>query len=118
MSELTDYLQALLPEDGEDQLEVSENGYPDTFNICTQETLDWYLEYFRDCGIQDYTDIVCGLWALPPRIQVGGVDLCNYDYADFVSPSTGRPIVFNFRQEDSDAIREYIEDLAGWGNQF
>ena len=114
-SELEDYLQDLLPEDGEDWIEVTDGGYPDALDIRTQETLDRYLDCVRNCSsIQDETDNLCGPWAIPPRIQVGGEDMCNYECAYYISPSTGRPIIFYFQEEDSQALREYIETLAGW----
>ncbi len=114
VSELTDCLQSRMPEEGEDQFEVSGDGYLESVDIRTQETLDRYLDCVRNCSsVQDHTDWDCGIYALPPSVRVAGQDTCNCDYVTYTSPSTGRYIVFCLRQEDSQAFGDYLAQRAG-----
>lgn len=114
VSELADYLQRFLPEDGEDRVEVDGDGRPEAFDIRTQETLDWYMDLVRNhTYFVDYWGVDC-IWSMPPSILVGGKSLLHYDYFSFTSPSTRRLIGFRFQDEASRMILDRINELAGW----
>lgn len=114
VSELADYLQSRMPEEGEDQFKVDGDGYLESVNIRTQETLDRYLDCVRNClSVQDRTNVDCGIYALPPSVRVAGRDTCNCEYVTYTSPSTGRYIAFCLRREDSQAFVDYLTRRAG-----
>lgn len=113
VSELTDYLQSRMPEEGGDQFKVSENGYLESVNIRTQETLDRYLDCVRNCSsIQDQTDWICGIYMMPPYVRVAGRDTCDCEHVTYTSPATGRPIAFTIAWEDTVEFSQYLADLA------
>lgn len=113
VSELADYLQSRIPEEGRDQFEVSENGYLESVNICTQETLDRYLDCVRNCvHIADTTGRDCGIWVMAPYVRAAGQDTCDCKHVTYTSPATGRPIAFTIAWEDTVAFAEYLADLA------
>lgn len=119
VSELTDYLQSRMPEEGEDQFKVSENGYLESVNIRTQETLDRYLDCVRNSvHIEDTTDRICGIWVMPPYVRVAGRDTCDCEYVTYTSPATGRHIAFALAWEDTVAFAGYLADLAQAKNPY
>ena len=94
VAELADYLQSRMPDEGEDQFEVDAYGYLESVNIRSQETLDRYLDCVRNCSsILDQTDVICGIYVLPPSVRVAGRNACNCHYVTYTSPSTGRYII-------------------------
>lgn len=113
VSELTEYLQSRMPEEGEDQFEVSENGYLESVNIRTQETLGRYLDCVRNSvHIEDTTDRGCGIRVMTPYVRVAGRDTCDCEHVAYTSPTTGRPIAFTIDREDTVAFAGYLADLA------
>lgn len=118
-SELADCLQSRMPEEGVDRFEVSENGYLESVNIRAQETLDRYLACVRNSvNIEDMTDFICGIWAMPPYVRVAGRDTCDCKYVTYTSPATGRPIAFILDWEDAVAFAGYLADLAQAKNPY
>lgn len=119
VQELTDYLQSRMPEEGEDQFELDENGCLKSVNIRTRETLERYLDCVRNSPcIWDQTDALCGIWMTPPYVRVAGRATCDCEYVTYTSPGTGRSIAFSIDPEDTRAFVTYLAGLAGAKNPY
>lgn len=113
VQELADYLQSRMPEEGEDQFQLDENGYLESVDIRTQETLERYLDCVRNSpSIWDQTDALCGIWMMPPLVRVAGRAACDCEHVTYTSPCTGRSIAFSIAPEDTRAFVRYLADRA------
>lgn len=119
VQELADYLQSRMPEAGEDQFQLDENGYLESVNIRTQETLERYLDCVRNSPcIWDQTGALCGIWMTPPLVRVAGRATCDCEYVTYTSPSTGRSIAFSIASEDTQSFAAYLAEQAHAKNPY